>query len=339
MKLSALLACLFAVCASPLAFAQNDVVFSETFESGFPAGWTASSTPGVSWHVAPAGECGAVTSMMAFNRGPAACDYAGGGQQAGTLHLPNVSVSGIQPPFRLSFDYILQFDVTGDSVALLANDTSGVAQLFATTSSLVNDGALHSIVLDIPALVFQPPAHFELFIDLETDGIGDQGRGFLIDNVRVIGRNPGAVLCNGQVGSQCPCGNGGGPFLGCANSTGVGAGLSASGYANLTTDLLQLQADHLPFVSPALFFEGTAQISSLFGNGRQCVGGTIARLGTRASPTGTVIFPGVGQPSLSSITHPPIGSTRYYQVMYRDAAGLCGQPSNLSNMLAFNWLP
>jgi hypothetical protein len=276
--------------------------------------------------------------MLAFNRGPAVCDTgAGSGAQSGLLRFAPIAYVPT-PPFRLAFDYILDVDSTGDLVRFFV-EAPAMIQLFPV--NLINDGALHSIEVDVPpVLASTAPALVRLGVSVEIDGLGDLGRGFFVDNVRFTTVNMGAIDCNGGSNAACPCSNGGGGLRGCANSTSVGAGLGSIGHASVGADTLQLVATNMPPSTSALWVQSSTSTSAVFGNGRICIGGTVTRLGRKsASASGAAVFPGPGDAPLSVGVAATPFSIRYYQVVYRDAAGFCGQAFNLTNGFQVAWTP
>lgn len=115
-----------------------------------------------------------------------------------------------------------------------------------------------------------------------------------------------------------PCNNPGQPGQGCANSTGVGSSLTASGLGSNIT----LHADNLPLPQTiGLFFSGSNSIGPLpFGDGLRCVGPAI-RLG--------VVITNTGQADYG-----PVASGTNYQFWYRDNSGPCGSGFNLTNAIA-----
>ena len=112
-----------------------------------------------------------------------------------------------------------------------------------------------------------------------------------------------------------PCNNPGQPGQGCANSTGVGSSLTASGLGSNIT----LHADNLPLPQTiGLFFSGSNSIGPLpFGDGLRCVGPAI-RLG--------VVITNTGQADYG-----PVASGTNYQFWYRDNTGPCLTGFNLTN--------
>jgi hypothetical protein len=322
---------------SPSAFAQDNTLFFENFQNGLPATWTSSAFLGQSlWHLAENGECGALTRMVAFNHGPAVCNYTGFAVDA-QLEMPPITLTSAVPIPMLTFDYMLDVDAQ-DLIDVSHLDGNGASQLLADAGNLVHDGALHSIALDVPYLLTLPSSNVFDFL-VSVDGDGDHGRGFFIDNVRLTAVAPSSLFCDGAVNASCPCGNGGGQHRGCANSTGEGALLRGAGAPSIGAESLRLYAIDVPSASPTLFFEGSAQASAAFGDGRLCVGGAVIRLGTKTSVQGLAVYPEHGDARIAGPSGVSAGSTRYYQALYRDAAGPCHSGLNLSNGWSATWIP
>jgi len=176
-----------------------------------------------------------------------------------------------------------------------------------------------------------------------------------LDNNGTLDRcqNPGTPYCFGDgSGNPCPCdpGQAGSPGHGCANRTGDGAILSASGSASVTGDSVQLHAATLPNPTSVLFLQGTIKqnggLGGIVGDGLLCVngsGGNLIRLGWHAGQSGSADYGyGIGSDPLVSVRGqvPAIGSTRFYQVLYRDNASFCAPTKyNFSNGLAIVWTP
>ncbi|MCY2959295.1 MAG: PQQ-binding-like beta-propeller repeat protein [Planctomycetota bacterium] len=140
-------------------------------------------------------------------------------------------------------------------------------------------------------------------------------------------------------GTACPCGNNGAVGNGCANSVNAaGARLAASGAASLSNDTLLLAGTGMPN-SSALYFQGTTQVSSAFGDGLRCAGGSVVRLATKPNAAGASQYPAPGDPTISVRgLVPSSGSQRTYQVWYRNAAAFCTASTfNLSNGVAITW--
>ena len=154
--------------------------------------------------------------------------------------------------------------------------------------------------------------------------------------------DPTVPFCFGDgSAAACPCGNAGSPGEGCANSTGVGARLSALGTASVSSDDLVVSASGLTPGQPGLLFSADNAVGGgsgvLFGDGLRCAGGQVKRLGvSSASPGGEASWgPGLAGPAGWSA-----GDTRRLQVWYRDpGASPCGSGFNLSHGSELTLLP
>ena len=141
----------------------------------------------------------------------------------------------------------------------------------------------------------------------------------------------------------CPCDNASpaGRAEGCANSTGRGARLSATGTTSIAADDWTLQAEGLPAGAPILVagVRTSAWMTSAyprtFMDGRLCLGidvqpmqsGTADATGTWTASTA---LPGL-------LATPLPGERVYLQGWYRDASGPCGVGSNLTNGVRVDW--
>lgn len=150
----------------------------------------------------------------------------------------------------------------------------------------------------------------------------------------------GTAYCFGDgSGTACPCGNAGAADAGCANSTGAGATLVASGVAKVDEDSLVLTASGLPAPSFGLFYSGVNQpqggAGKLFGNGLRCVAQGVNRLEVVNTVAGTVST-SVGLAAADGVV---AGETRNYQFWYRDAAAgtSCIDLFNATNGLSVTW--
>lgn len=155
----------------------------------------------------------------------------------------------------------------------------------------------------------------------------------------------GRPVCAGDgSASACPCANESpsGSQRGCLNGTGVGAALRAAGSLLLADDACVLEAQGLPSTTTATFFQGASAIGggqgAVFGDGLLCATGSVRRLATKATTTGSTRYPEAGEPSLSVRGQVAAPGARTYQVLYRNAASFCTPASfNLSNGLAAEW--
>ncbi len=149
---------------------------------------------------------------------------------------------------------------------------------------------------------------------------------------------PGQSYCFGDgTGVGCPCGNAGAAGEGCANSTGAGAIMTASGTADVSNDSLLLTATQCPIGIPGIFFQGhNALVTPVFlGDGLLCFSGPIQRFAVTftdavggADSSATTI-------SVSGAVNS--GDTRSYQFWYRNPPGPCSGGSNLSNAIEVLW--
>jgi hypothetical protein len=154
------------------------------------------------------------------------------------------------------------------------------------------------------------------------------------------GAGTGTAYCFGDgTGTACPCANSGSTGNGCANSVDANGGnLAGTGSASVTLDTFALQGSHM-VSSSCLYFQGTTQVSSAFGDGLRCAGGTTVRLTQTANVNGASTSPGAGLP-LSVAGGVLAGDVRNYQVWYRNAGTFCTASTfNLTNGLSVTWLP
>ncbi|MCY2959058.1 MAG: hypothetical protein NTY35_02745 [Planctomycetota bacterium] len=162
--------------------------------------------------------------------------------------------------------------------------------------------------------------------------------GFQIERVGV----PFTSYCFGDgTGVACPCGNNGTAGNGCGSSVNASGGnLAASGFPSVTADSVVLQGTGMPN-SSCLYFQGTAQLNNVFGDGLRCVGGTVIRLGTKTNVVGASQYPVAGDLSVSVRgVVPAAGGTRNYQAWYRNAAAFCTASTfNLTNGVQIPWQP
>ena len=149
------------------------------------------------------------------------------------------------------------------------------------------------------------------------------------------------AFCFGDgTGAACPCANNGVAGNGCASSVNAnGANLTATGSASIANDSFALQASGMPN-SNALYFQGTTQIASAFGDGLRCAGGSVIRLGTKTNVAGASSYPVAGDQTISVRAALLAGDVRNYQVWYRNAAAFCTASTfNLTNGLNVVWQP
>ena len=139
-------------------------------------------------------------------------------------------------------------------------------------------------------------------------------------------------------GTACPCGNSGAAGNGCASSVNAnGANLAGTGNPSISNDTFLLTGTGMPN-SSALYYQGTSQIATAFGDGLRCVGGSIRRLGTKANVSGGSQYPAAGDTPISIRGANAAGDVRNYQVWYRNAATFCSASTfNLTNGYTIVW--
>ena len=162
----------------------------------------------------------------------------------------------------------------------------------------------------------------------------------MVGAVTVAPSEPGSAYCFGDgSGTACPCGNAGGAGEGCANDTGSGSVLSATGSASIAADDLVLSATNLT-PGPGLYFQGNNAVNSgngnPFGDGLRCAGGSVVRLEIRFANSGnnftTESTLSAGWLLISA------GQTKRYQYWYRDAGtSPCSSLFNLTNGYEITW--
>lgn len=192
------------------------------------------------------------------------------------------------------------------------------------------------IALDLPA--GSPAAgSIHTYDWVVPDDVSNQVR------VRVRMDNAGAnyLGASGSNLSIVPCAS---PTTYCStapNSVGSGATIGWVGSPNVSTNAFTLTASGAPANKPALFFYSDTQVSTPFGEGIRCVGGSLSRLGV-------LLTDGSGQASHAlDVNAPPAnmgngainsGGTYNFQLWYRDPTG---GPSgfNLTDGLSVTFCP
>jgi hypothetical protein len=153
----------------------------------------------------------------------------------------------------------------------------------------------------------------------------------------------GLGYCFGDgLGTPCPCGNSGGNGRGCANSIfPAGAVLTGTGNASVAADTVLLTATSMTG-GICVFFQGTGQASAPLDDGLFCLSGGLMRVGTFGVVGAAASDPPPATAALSVRgAIPPAGATRFYQVVYRNAAPAFCPPATLNrtNGLAVVWTP
>jgi hypothetical protein len=170
--------------------------------------------------------------------------------------------------------------------------------------------------------------------------------GWFLDDIVVESIDgPAIPFCFGDgTYGHCPCGNYGATGRGCAASFDSGGLLEGSGIASLTSDTLLLTGTHVGF-STSFFSQGALQanfgVGAPFGDGLRCTQGLTIRLGHMIAAGGVATYPNPGDDPISirgGIAAP--GTTRVYQVRYRNATPFCTSATyNTTNGLLVTWVP
>jgi hypothetical protein len=143
--------------------------------------------------------------------------------------------------------------------------------------------------------------------------------------------NSGMGYCFGDgTGASCPCSAFGATGSGCANSTGNGALLAASGSANVNADTLVLAVTGGPPNKPGLFFQGSNQLANPVGDGVLCSNSNLRYVVNSTDATGALSQAGFGANSA-------MAQTLNYQYWYRDPGGSCGGGFNFTNGWVVTW--
>ena len=159
----------------------------------------------------------------------------------------------------------------------------------------------------------------------------------LDEKLQEASAEPAKPFCSGDGNpGLCACGNESaiGAGEGCANSSGVGAVLRATGTSSVANDNLVFHMSQGPSNQFSLLLQSSSTRSVLFRDGLICLGNPLHRMELiQLDATGS------GSSSVSVVTKGGVvpGDTRYYQQWYRDPAGPCGLSSNLTNALIVLW--
>ncbi len=353
MKLPPVALVLLAFASATPAGAQQ-VVFHDGFENGL-ANW---STTGL-WNLEDSTDpCGAQAgpfaegTKAAWYGVPGQCNFQTGVPNLGALTL----MSGVQlpdaPSISLRFwswshtEYCWgdhgQWDLHSVEVTAENGPNAGFTQFLCSwdgpTSVLL---PWHERRIDLSAYrgaTVRVSFHFRT-----ADEANNEWLGWLIDDVSIVAE-PGEHICpTSGLGSGCPCTPSHIPVAGgCRNSTGQSATLLSGGTPSVGQDTLVFTAAHMPLTTLPTLFQGTTSIAhATFGDGLRCIGGSQMRMGTLVASNGIASWPAAGSSPLSvKGLVPPEGGTRFYQVIYRNAATFCTPATfNLTEAKKITWLP
>jgi hypothetical protein len=264
---------------------------------------------GSSWSSVGTGTDGAVYSLLVFDDGSGPALYAAGA-----------------------------FTQAGGTAAF-----AHVARWNGTSWSAL-DGSLDSGVFALASFDDGKDASADLYAGGDFQSNGSQQ----LDHIAEWHGCSTMAFCFGDAGAAvCPCANNGNVGHGCDNSAATGgAALSASG--TIVPDTLKLTQTGELASSLSIFLQGDTSIApTFFGDGLRCAGGTLKRLFVKNAASGVAIAPGPGDPSVSAQSAAlgdPIapGTTRYYQVYYRDPdLTFCPPPAgnsfNVGNGMQVKW--
>jgi len=277
-------------------------------------------------------------------------------QGEGTSRAPSLSADGRRVAFYSFADSLVPGDTNGwRDVFVHDLDAKTTTRASVDDEGVQENGAAFAPVLSGDGYLVAFESQASNLVDNDTNAAVDVF-------VRDWEQPPVVAGCFGDATqAACPCHNFGLAGHGCANSaTSGGAVLSERGTRRLSEDTWILTASgELP--SPLSgFFQCTTLVAPFQeGDGLLCLGGNMKRLYLVTGADGVVSAPSGGAPSISAqsaIAGDPIapGSTRHYQVIYRDpAVGFCAsQPGgpvgsiadlrnvfNSTNTLSATWSP
>jgi acetyl esterase/lipase len=165
-------------------------------------------------------------------------------------------------------------------------------------------------------------------------------RSFLLERFNAV-QPAGVAYCFGdQSGGVCPCSNYSAPtaYSGCLNSIGLPGRLRADGRATVTNDSLVIRGSQM-MNSTSTFVVGAGMEGDgagvELGDGLMCITGPYVRLATKINQNGTSSYPEAGELAISIMGAIQPGTTRYFQVLYRDSNIYCKQLTlNLTNGVA-----
>jgi hypothetical protein len=330
----------------------QQIIFQDSFETGLSA-WTAtglwnpessSDTCGATFEPPPSG------TSYAWYGNPANCLYNNGSTNFGSLtlndwiQLPSdaVSISMRYWASSLSEYCFENWDIHSVQIIAQNGPNGGFTSQYCDWFDELNHNDLpwHERRIDLSAY---RGAQVRFSFDFNTvDEKFNDGRGWLIDDVRVL-IEPGTRYCPpSNFNNECPCHwPRTPPSGGCRNSVGKSATLYSEGVPTVSADTLRINAVQLPPTTTALLSQGTASAQVVFGDGIRCVGGIRIRMGAHAAVGGTATWPAVGEDPLSVRgAIPAAGGTRYYYIFYRDIGNFCTTAAfNLTDAQQIVWAP
>jgi hypothetical protein len=259
-------------------------------------------------------------------------------QFSGTAHW---TISGLTPGAYTIYTYAWAPENTGAQTSVDVVGSSDPAQIVGGVWAgpphvLGVTYALHHVVVNGP-----------LVIDVAGHNASGSINGFQI----VQDSSSFTPFCfgDGSAAVGCPCNNTGAAGHGCDNSAATGGALLVANGSTTPDSVVLTSSNELPNVL-SIFLQGNSSATApplFFGDGLRCAAGTLKRLYSKNASGGTVSAPGPGDPSITARsaalgdTITP-GSTRYYQVYYRDPVlTFCPQPPgnswNVSGGIIILW--
>ncbi len=332
--------------ASP-ALAQTTVeLFREDFESG-ASRWMMEGF----WHVdVESGTC----QPGAFPSGTHAawygqklssgCTYDG--YWSDFLHLTSSTLIPLPASGASTLSFWSRSDVESDTfwdtrTAEIWSDTDGSWTEVFRVQPANEPWTLHTIDLS----AYAGRSIRLRFVFWAGDSWDNDNPGWLVDDVVVTSTSDYPVSCLGDgSATPCPCGNASAPsqFAGCLNSQGTPGALRATGVASLANDSLRLWGSGMTNTTVA-YYQGGSLVNGgaghVYGDGLNCTGGPIRRLGTATNLVGDSSVPLQGdQISVrGQVTSP---GTRWYQARYRNTPSFCTTATfNSTNQVRVDWIP
>ncbi len=267
----------------------------------------------------------------------------GGGQSNGDSLAPSISASGDKIAFESSATNLVGNDTNGSWDIFWRDLGTGLTRRASIdSSSAQSNGSSHDPAIsgDSRQVAFDSEA---------TNLVAGDGNGRLDVFVRAAAAPPVAFCFgDGTEAIGCPCSNVGAAGRGCENSAATGGALlGAEGTTQPDTLVLNVTGE-LPHAL-SLFLESreVTDAALFLGDGLRCLGGPPKRLYAHRATAGSVSAPADGELAISArsaelgdVIAP--GTTRFYQVYYRDPApGFCpaplGNTINTSNALRVYW--
>jgi hypothetical protein len=259
--------------------------------------------------------------------------------------VPSLSADGRFVVFHSLASNLVANDTNADVDVFVRDRQSGTTERVSVDSTGTQAQGLSSLH------TITPDGRFVAFTSFAANLVAGDTNGFADIFVRDRGNPPPpAAFCAGDGDSgACPCGNSGTTGRGCQNSAATGGALlTAAGSPSLSIDTLVLTASGELPMSLSIFLQGTTVVAPLnFGDGLRCTGGMLKRLYAQNASGGVVSAPQPADPPISLRSSAlgdviAAGTTRYYQVYYRDpAVGFCpsplGESWNASAGLAITW--